>query len=201
MLYPLSYGRAIQCMTNPRFKGKTLPSASSSDIWAVVMTASQASPEPVLNLCPVCGKKTRNPSFCTRSCAARFNNLRVPKRHLEGKCAVCERVIPRRNRYCPEHRTNKALVGLELKAAILNGSLHGTHKHSRIRFDARRRYLAAFPYRCVCCGYDQHIDVCHKRPIASFPLDTPILVVNSLDNLVGLCPNCHWEFDHGLLQL
>jgi hypothetical protein len=25
--------------------------------------------------------------------------------------------------------------------------------------------------------------------------------VNSLDNLVGLCPNCHWEFDHGLLQL
>jgi hypothetical protein len=24
--------------------------------------------------------------------------------------------------------------------------------------------------------------------------------VNSLDNLVGLCPNCHWEFDHGLLQ-
>jgi hypothetical protein len=25
--------------------------------------------------------------------------------------------------------------------------------------------------------------------------------VNSLDNLVGLCPNHHWEFDHGLLQL
>jgi predicted HNH restriction endonuclease len=25
--------------------------------------------------------------------------------------------------------------------------------------------------------------------------------VNALDNLVGLCPNCHWEFDHGLLQL
>jgi predicted restriction endonuclease len=26
-------------------------------------------------------------------------------------------------------------------------------------------------------------------------------VVNSLDNLVGLCPNHHWEFDHGLPQL
>jgi predicted restriction endonuclease len=25
--------------------------------------------------------------------------------------------------------------------------------------------------------------------------------VNSLDNLLGLCPNCHWEFDHGLLRL
>jgi hypothetical protein len=39
------------------------------------------------------------------------------------------------------------------------------------------------------------------RSLTSFPLDTPIAVVNDLDNLVGLCPNCHWEFDHGLLQL
>jgi hypothetical protein len=120
---------------------------------------------------------------------------------LEGQCAVCQRAIPRRNRYCPEHRTNKPLTGLELQAAILNSSLHGAHKFSRIRLDARRRYLAEFPRRCVNCGYDKHIEVCHRRPVTSFPLDTPISVVNSLDNLLGLCPNCHWEFDHGLLQL
>jgi hypothetical protein len=47
---------------------------------------------------------------------------------------------------------------------------------------------------CPVCGRE-----IGKR--TSFPLDTPISVVNSLDNLVGLCPNCHWEFDHGLLQL
>jgi hypothetical protein len=36
--------------------------------------------------------------------------------------------------------------------------------------------------------------------LTSFPLETPISVVNALDNLVGLCRNCHWEFDNGLLQ-
>jgi hypothetical protein len=72
---------------------------------------------------------------------------------------------------------------------------------ARLRRDARRIYLAARPYRCVRCGYDKHIEVCHKRALTSFPPETPILVVNAPDNLVGLCPNCHWEFDHGLLQL
>jgi predicted HNH restriction endonuclease len=75
------------------------------------------------------------------------------------------------------------------------------YRLSRLRADARRQYFAARPYRCAQCGYDKHIEVSHKRPLASFPGDTPISVVNSLDNLVGLCPNCHWEFDHGLLQL
>ena len=55
--------------------------------------------------------------------------------------------------------------------------------------------------RCIHCGYDKHIEVCHRRSLASFPGETPISVVNSLANLAGLCPNCHWEFDHGLLQL
>jgi len=70
-----------------------------------------------------------------------------------------------------------------------------------LRDDARKQYLSALPYECVRCGYDKHIEVCHRRSLASFPDDTPISVVNSLDNLVGLCPNHHWEFDHGLLQL
>ncbi len=25
--------------------------------------------------------------------------------------------------------------------------------------------------------------------------------VNSKDNIIQLCPNCHWEFDKGLLSL
>jgi hypothetical protein len=62
-------------------------------------------------------------------------------------------------------------------------------------------YLAALPKRCVNCGYDKHIEVCHRRALTSYPLDTPIAIVNDLSNLVGLCPNCHWELDHGLLQL
>jgi hypothetical protein len=34
------------------------------------------------------------------------------------------------------------------------------------------------------------------EPISSFADDTPIDVINAPDNLLALCPNCHWEFDH-----
>jgi predicted HNH restriction endonuclease len=84
---------------------------------------------------------------------------------------------------------------------IADESDHPACRNARLRQDARKVYLAAFPARCSRCGYDKHIEVCHKRSLSSFSLDTPIAVVNHLDNLVGLCPNCHWEFDHGLLQL
>jgi 5-methylcytosine-specific restriction endonuclease McrA len=76
----------------------------------------------------------------------------------------------------------------------------GRWHDANVRRDARKTYLAARPYRCVNCGYSKRIDVCHRRPLASFSQETPLAVVNALDNLVGLCPNCHWEFDHGLLQ-
>jgi hypothetical protein len=151
--------------------------------------------------CPVCGRKTKNPKFCSRSCAAKVNNFRVPKRRLAGRCRVCECPIPRRNRYCPEHRPDTRLDRSQPISAVADGSDHPACRHARLRQDARRQYLAAFPYECSQCGYSKHIEVCHKRPLASFPLETPISVVNSLDNLLGLCPNCHWEFDHGLLQL
>jgi hypothetical protein len=84
---------------------------------------------------------------------------------------------------------------------VADWSEHPAARHARLRQHARRLYNAVRPYRCVRCGYDKHIEVCHKRALTSFPSDTPIAVVNDLDNLVGLCPNCHWEFDHGLLQL
>jgi hypothetical protein len=152
-------------------------------------------------VCPVCGRDTRNPKFCSRSCAAKQNNIRVPKRRPAGRCSVCGRPVPRRNKYCHEHRPDTRLDRTQPIRDVADGSDHPACRHARLRQDARRLYLSTRPYRCVRCGYDKHIEVCHKRALTSFPLDAPISVVNSPDNLVGLCPNCHWEFDHGLLQL
>src|SRR5262245_48042096 len=154
-----------------------------------------------MTVCPVCGRKTRNPKFCSRSCAAKQNNVLAPKRRPGGHCLVCSVSIPRRNRYCCEHRPNRPLDRSQPIGAVADWSEHPACRYARLRQDARRQYLAAFPYRCCRCGYDKHIEVCHKRSLSSFSLDTPISVVNSLDNLAGLCPNCHWEIDHGLLQL
>jgi predicted HNH restriction endonuclease len=38
-------------------------------------------------------------------------------------------------------------------------------------------------------------------PIASFPMTATIAKVNDIKNLIVLCPNCHWKYDHGLLDL
>lgn len=54
---------------------------------------------------------------------------------------------------------------------------------------------------CQNCGYNKHVEVCHIKPIASYSEDTKLDEINCIDNLVVLCPNCHWELDNGVLEL
>jgi predicted restriction endonuclease len=55
--------------------------------------------------------------------------------------------------------------------------------------------------KCKVCGYDKYIEVCHIKSVSSFGDDALITDINAVDNLVGLCPNHHWEFDNGHLEL
>ena len=151
--------------------------------------------------CTTCGRETKNPRFCSRTCAAKQNNRLVPKRRPEGKCFACGIPVPKRAKYCPEHNPNKPLDTSRPIRAVEDGSDHSACRFARLRQHARKLYHAARPKRCVRCGYDKHIEVCHRQALNSYPLDTPISVVNALSNLIGLCPNCHWEFDHGLLVI
>jgi 5-methylcytosine-specific restriction endonuclease McrA len=74
--------------------------------------------------------------------------------------------------------------------------------HAVVRRHARMTYAESErPKQCINCGYNKHYEVCHIRPITDFPLDTTIGAINALSNLVALCPNCHWEFDHNMLSL
>ena len=73
---------------------------------------------------------------------------------------------------------------------------------SDIRSDACRVYEnSGKPKHCLICGYDKHYEVCHIKAVSDFSEDTPITVINHIDNLVALCPNHHWEFDNGLLDI
>lgn len=53
-----------------------------------------------MNNCIVCGSPTANPKFCSRSCAAKHNNVSSPKRRPEGKCSKCGTSILTKDRYC-----------------------------------------------------------------------------------------------------
>ena len=55
--------------------------------------------------------------------------------------------------------------------------------------------------KCAICGYSNHVEVAHIKAVSDFDDNATIKEINSVDNLIGLCPNHHWEYDHGILKL
>ena len=60
----------------------------------------------------------------------------------------------------------------------------------------RARTIMSHIKECQKCGYDKHVEVAHIKAISIFDENTLISVINHPSNLLVLCPNCHWEFDH-----
>lgn len=75
------------------------------------------------------------------------------------------------------------------------GHLHRSSVYSKIRSRARK-VCKDREQKCSKCSYDKHVETCHIRGISDFPEDTLISVVNAPENLILLCPNCHWELDN-----
>jgi 5-methylcytosine-specific restriction endonuclease McrA len=143
--------------------------------------------------------------FCSSSCAAKYNNVRFPKRSVPKHYCVCGKEINKRTKQCAGCR-NKQRVEKTLMYTI--GQLKSLYKENfagvaaKMRGYSKYKYLkSGKPLVCFNCGYSKHVEVCHIKAVASFSDSATMEEVNNLDNLVALCPNCHWEFDHGLLFL
>jgi len=152
--------------------------------------------------CLNCGANTDNPKFCSSSCAAKFNNRVYPKRAKKSfYCKSCGAETGYRRSYCKNCNPTKPRDYSKITIAEIR--LRARYQaNAWIRKLARRAYSNSDrPQRCNICGYAKHFEVCHIRPIQDFPDDTQMSIVNALDNLVALCPNCHWELDHGILSL
>jgi len=155
-----------------------------------------------MNTCKNCGEPTKNPKFCNKSCAAIYNNKKFPKRkRRQYYCKHCGTKVPYRRTVCGS--CNPSYVDWStvfIKDTLFNKG-QPSNNYRRIRDHARCTYNNSNRLKCCeKCSYDKHYEVCHIKPIHLFPIDTPISVVNSLDNLVALCRNCHWELDNGLFN-
>ena len=164
--------------------------------------------------CKQCGKvvvvtldntaaETRRKVFCNRSCAATYQGLHRPPKYTCLDCGV--RVSRNSSRCMPCYRKHKS-VASKSNGVITKGELftkrkgyqsarNGIRRHAKCVFDSMN--ITA----CQVCGYTKHIDAAHKRSVSSFPDEATLLEINSPDNLIGLCPNCHWEYDHDLISL
>jgi hypothetical protein len=152
--------------------------------------------------CLNCNTETTNPKFCCRSCAASYNNRAYPKRQKKQYfCKACGDETAYRRTFCKACDPTKPKdYGPITIAEVRERARY--QANAWIRKLARREYYASDkPKLCSRCGYSVHFEVCHIRSIKDFPNNTLVTVVNSLENLVALCPNCHWEFDHGILIL
>lgn len=57
------------------------------------------------------------------------------------------------------------------------------------------------PKKCAICGYERHYEVCHIKAVSDFDDNALIAEINNIDNLIALCPNHHWEYDNGVLDI
>lgn len=164
-----------------------------------------------MNNCLNCNIETKNPKFCCRSCAQSHNNKISSKRKISRKCSRCDNTIRNyRSLLCEDCFQNYIS---SKKESLLNNTLfeytnrdcikklHKSSQHAHIRTLARSwfRYLTKLP--CANCKYDKHVELCHIRPISSFDLSDKIKDINCHENIIQLCPNCHWEFDNNLITL
>ena len=162
--------------------------------------------------------------FCSRLCS----NTAVPRRskvaityetpadRAQKKVKLCSHcslpVTTRYGRFCTKCKSEgrhhykvknngKLPSELTIEEYVITAR-GGANKFDRIRSAARKRYMSSSrPKKCFKCGYTHHYEVCHIKPIHTFSPQTVIAVVNDDSNIVALCPNCHWEIDHGIATL
>lgn len=157
--------------------------------------------------CLNCDVFTKNPRFCSRSCAATYNNKAFPKRLRKRGCKKCKTPILSGYSYCEvcwvvvknerQYNFDDTLLG---DIRIKSNSNHG--KSGYVRAKARKAYIdAGLPLECKICKYSLHVDIAHIIGIRQHSDATPISVINQLSNLVALCKNHHWEYDSGYLIL
>jgi RNA polymerase-binding transcription factor DksA len=138
--------------------------------------------------------------FCNQQCNALFHASKRVRKVLHDICRSCGKEIPRKRR--PSGQTLKREVCDDCRASRLTKAdifsrNTPSSSHSVIRSHARAVYLKTHPKLvCEVCSYSRHAEVCHKKPVKDFPPETKLTKINAANNLVALCPNHHWEFDH-----
>ena len=150
--------------------------------------------------------------FCSRSCSASYNNHLKPKRvGVTQTCNTCGKDLGKKwskpRKFCNDCLVKHHLRNSSYKSLIEERTLKeyvenynpktAQNKYCGVRFHAAKIMKRSGRVKeCAVCGYSNHVEICHIKGIADHSLDSKISEINSLDNLVYLCPNHHWELDN-----
>ena len=97
---------------------------------------------------------------------------------------------------------NKTAIEVITKGDLISERSNWQSWRSSIQKHARSMYQHSNrPQNCVVCGYDKTYEVAHIKAVSDFNNDVLISEINDVKNLIALCPNHHWEFDNGQLDI
>lgn len=137
----------------------------------------------------------KNAKFCSRSCSITFNNKVNPKRKTKlTKFCSCGKIKNHKSKQCLNCYKIKRDIGLITLAEVIYSNQQNSNKYAKIRSHARFKFKDI--KSCQKCGYSKHIERCHIKAIKDFPLSATLNEINDRNNLLFLCPNCHWEYDY-----
>ena len=118
------------------------------------------------------------------------------------QCSRCSTLLIKNQgkKLCSDCKNTKNIQKLTLQEAKERYSnIH--NRHSCIVQYSRKIYNASNkPKFCIICQYKIHYDVCHIKAINLFEESTLISEINNIDNLIAVCPNHHWEYNHKMMS-
>jgi predicted HNH restriction endonuclease len=120
--------------------------------------------------------------FCNKD----FSTKQNLKDHIKNNCKINKEEVEKLKEEVEKLKQ-------ELKD-IKNKKICSTN--IKIRAQARKIYKENFKLKCIKCKNLDHIEICHIKPVKEFDIFSEIDTINKLDNLIGLCPNCHKDLDH-----
>lgn len=168
--------------------------------------------------CTQCNKiiesKWSKRKFCSRSCSSTFKNLNAHSTKGKGRgkpiCATinCNNRVPSYGhkfcKMCNDSKANAIYTSNPTKFELTEKYLKNNHRssaYSYIRSHAREVVMKDTESVCAHCSYSKHTEICHIKPIQDFDDSSRLNEINDKANLIRLCPNCHWEYDNGLLNI
>ena len=162
--------------------------------------------------------------FCNSSCASSFNNRNRSKEKEEkeesknSNCINCHieislSLLKDKKTYstclfCKKCRIEKRMQNRsnttesKTKSELFSHRTTWQSARSAIRKHAEKVIKASdlIP-QCKICNYSVHVEICHIKAVSDFSPETLIKEINDIYNLIYLCPNHHWEYDNGILDL